>query len=115
MLRENNIINWGCKPDNLTALHLQDILEKNESPLVIKKMNRFLSQYYNKMCGLIGTGKYQEFYMDLVKKDAFKMLEEKNWNFASEKSGTHTRSLLLILYRSFRKLDFDVDNQFPLF
>lgn len=115
MVNNNELGHWGCKKDNLTGLHLKDILEKNESPLVIRKMNRFLSQYYNKMCGLIGTGQYQEFYMDLVKQDAFKILAEKNWKFACDKSETHTRSLIMILHRGMMDMDFDVDNQFPLF
>ncbi len=114
--KENfNYATIGCTKENRTAVHLIDILCNSETELTGKKAVKLLKQYYSKMVGLIGTGKYQEFYMTLVMNDTVHSLEEKTMRFQLDKTKQHINSLILILFRSMRTMDFDINNQFPCF
>jgi len=106
-----NIANWGCKSDNTTALHLTDIMRHNETNYVINKINKILSSNYQKMCGLIGLGKYQKYYMLLVRKDVLSLLDE--IELATPKTLTHCKSLILMTHRTVNELEYEENNQFP--
>ncbi len=108
---ELNIGMWGCVPTNLTGSHLADIMQKYEQQYTINKINRLLCSYYNKMNGLVGTGKYQEYYMLLVRKDNLSLLQE--IEVANQKTKTHATSLMLMIHRTFIGLDYDENNPNP--
>lgn len=110
--REINTSNWGCKATNKTARHLVDILKEHEENYVINKINKLLSNYYQKMVGLIGIGKYQQYYMLLVRKDVLLSLQEMNVSF--HKTRTHANSIVMMIHRSFIDLDYDENNENPM-
>lgn len=108
--------NWGCKQDNKTALHLIDIMKNEETNLTTLKVNHILSRYYQKLYDLVGTGKFQNYYMTLVKEDTMRRLDELNDKyFVFSKTRTHINSLLLILFRAMKDMDYDPENKNPLF
>lgn len=106
-----DIANWGCKPDNTTANHLVDIINNNETQFIKFKLHKLLIAYYRKMCGLMGTGQYQEYYMMLVRQDTMAALDK--LEISNKGTHTHTKSLILIIYRTIKDMDYDENNQFP--
>lgn len=107
---------WGCRPDNKTALHLIDIMQKEETPLTMLKVNHVLGRYYQKLYDLVGTGQFQNYYMTLVKEDTMRRLDELNAkHFKFNKTRTHINSLLLILFRAMKDMDYDPSQKNPIF
>ena len=104
---------WGFKKDNLTALHLLDIMNNNEDNLTIHKINNLLLKYYEKLFNLIGSGQYQHYYMELVRKDTLNKLN--NITFNVNKTKDHINSLISIVFRGLRNMDYIENLKRPKF
>ena len=105
-----NISNWGCKYENVTGRHLIDIF-RGEEGYTINKIHKVLSKNYQKMVDLVGIGRYQPYYLLLVRKDSIEDLNKIEVKNKSTK--THAVSLVMMIHRAFMNLQYDENNEFP--